>query len=407
MKKIISTDSMKTSTLKNLTKDQLIELILKQNKKINMLSQKRQINDVIQPPLEFRDKPVPAPRKNVKQMVQEYEDNIIQPPLEFRDKPVPLPRTKKPVPLPRTKIEQVTKALKGYTKSFEIDITNNKDPLAQLQNTRKAIEYHIVSILISMKGLKFVETFRVTFKKFSKDEIVYKTAYFNSKPQTTINNTEIPEALQLSKQQILNMIAQWVSEGSGWTLQSVDNHCLNIVQYQPMKGSSYIKLPQELRNSSKGLINMKNEDNECFRWCHIRFLNPQDKNPQRIKKSDKQYVDNLNYNEIEFPVTTKQYNKIEKQNEININVFGYENKQPYPIHVSKEKYDNQMNLLLITENENKHYVLIKDFNSFMYNQTKHKESKHFCMHCLQCFSSERVLNNHKDNFHSGEWNTSS
>ena len=56
-----------------------------------------------------------------------------------------------------------------------------------------------------------------------------------------------------------------------------------------------------------------------------------------------------------------------------------------------------MNLLLITENDNKHYVLIKDFNKFMYNQTKHKESKHFCMHCLQCFSSERVLNNHKDN----------
>ena len=110
------------------------------------------------------------------------------------------------------------------------------------------------------------------------------------------------------------MIAQWVSKGSGWTIQSVDNHYLNIVQYQPMKGSSYIKLPQELRNSAKGLINMKNEDNECFTWCHFRHLNPQAKYPQRIKKSDKQYVDNLNYNGIEFPVTTKQYNKIEKQN---------------------------------------------------------------------------------------------
>ena len=294
----MSSNNMKTSDLQNLTKDQLINLVLKQNKKIRLQKEKLQLKDnckpvaaprtrvqqmvksyednIIQPPLEFRDKPVPAPRKNVKQMVQEYEDNIIQPPLEFRDKPVPLPRTKKPVPLPRTKIEQVTKALKGYTKSFEIDIKNNKDPLAQLQNTRKAIECHIVSILISMKGLKFVETFRVTCKKSSKDEIMYKTAYFNSKPQTIINNTEISEALQLSKQQILNMIAQWVSEGSGWTIQSVDNHYLNIVQYQPMKGSSYIKLPQELRNSAKGLINMKNEDNECFRWCHIRCLNPQD-----------------------------------------------------------------------------------------------------------------------------------
>ena len=65
-RKSMSTYSMNTQTLKNLTKDQLIELILKQNKKINILSQKRQINDVIQPPLEFRDnyKPVPAPRKS-------------------------------------------------------------------------------------------------------------------------------------------------------------------------------------------------------------------------------------------------------------------------------------------------------------------------------------------------------
>ena len=258
-------------------------------------------NNIILPPLEFRDKPVPAPRKGVKQMVQDYENNIILPPLEFRDdyKPVPAPRTKKPstvkpVPTPRTKIEQIDKALKGYTKSYEISIKNDKDPLVQLQNTRKAAAHHIISILTSMKGLKFVEALKVTFTKISDGEIIYKTAYFNSPPQTIINNPEINESLEVSKQNILNKIAVWISEGSGWTIQSVDNHYLNVVKYKPMKGSSYIKLPQELRNSAKGLINMKNEDNECFRWCHIRHLNPQDKFPQRIKKVDKQYVENLN-----------------------------------------------------------------------------------------------------------------
>ena len=134
-----------------------------------------------------------------------------------------------------------------------------------------------------------------------------------------------------------------------------------------------------------------------LRWCHIRYLNPQEKDPQRIKKYDRQFIENLNYSGIEFPVTIKQYNKIEKQNNIRINVFGFEEKQPYPIYVSKEKFKDHMELLLITENENKHYVLIKDFNKFMYNQTKHESRKHFCMYCLQCFSSERVLNNHKDN----------
>jgi len=218
-------------------------------------------------------------------MVKEYEESIIPPPPQFRDgyKPTPKPRTikpiKKPVPKPRTKIEQTNKALKGYTKSYEISIKNDKDPLVQLHNTRKGIESYIKDILTLMKGIKYTETLKVTSEKLSGGEIISKTAYFNSVAQTIINHTEIAEALQLSNQQILNKVAQWISEGSGWLIKSVDNHYLNIVKYQPLKGSNYMILPTELRNSSKGLINIKNEDdNECFRWCHIRHLNPQDEN---------------------------------------------------------------------------------------------------------------------------------
>ena len=156
MKNIISSYSMNKKDLKKLKKSDLIKLLLEQDKK-----------------LVPTQRPFPTPCKSVNQMVQEYENNIILPPLEFRDKPVPIPRTKKPVPLPRnkkpvptprTKIEQTDKALKGYTKYYEISIKNNKDPLVQLQNTRKAVAYHITSILISMKGLTFVETIKVTLK---------------------------------------------------------------------------------------------------------------------------------------------------------------------------------------------------------------------------------------------------
>ena len=105
-------------------------------------------------------------------------------------------------------------------------------------------------------------------------------------------------------------------------------------------------------------------------------------------------INELNYDRIDFPLSQKHYNKVEKQNSIRINVFGYESKQPFPIHISKETFKDQMNLLLIAKDEKKHYVLIKDFNAFMYNQSKHKERKHFCMYCLQCFSSESVLVKH-------------
>ena len=377
--------NMEKSSLKKLSKSQLIKLLLeRENPK----------------PVQQKRRPIPTPRKSVKEMVKQYEDNIIQPPAEFRDdhEPVSAPRTvkRKPVPTPRTIVKQTDKALKGFAKSYEINIRNNRDPLVQMQNTRKGAERQVTTLLNEMKGLKYVETLKVTFEKISADAIVEKSAYFNSTSQTTINEMEIVDSLQMSKQNLLNQISRWISEGSGWIIKSVDRHYLNIAKYEPMKGSSYIQLPSELRNPKKGLINMKNEDNECFRWCHIRHLNPQDKYPQRIKKSDKEYVNKLDYSGVEFPIAVKHYNRIEKQNSVNINVFGYENKQPYPIYISKEKYEDHIELLLVTEKENKHYVLIKDFNRFMYSQTKHEHRKHFCMHCLQCFSSERVLSNHKD-----------
>ena len=95
----------------------------------------------------------------------------------------------------------------------------------------------------------------------SNDKTVYKNAYFNSKAKTVVNENDLNEVLQTSKQEILNKSAQWISEDSGWTIKSIDNQYINIVKYQPLKGSSYIQLPSELRDSVKGLINLQHKDN--------------------------------------------------------------------------------------------------------------------------------------------------
>ena len=105
----------------------------------------------------------------------------------------------------------------------------------------------------------------------------------------------------MSRQEILNVIDKWVSEGSGWVIDRIDSHYINVTLYKPLNGSSYIELPTELRNPKKVLINIKNKDDECFRWCHIRHLNPQTEHPERIKKGDKQFIEGLNYEGIEFP----------------------------------------------------------------------------------------------------------
>ena len=99
----------------------------------------------------------------------------------------------------------------------------------------------------------------------------------------------------------------------------------------------------------------------------------------------------------EFPVSKKCYCKIERQNNICINLFCYETGLTYPICVSNEKFKYCMDLLLISNKNKSHYVYIKDFNRLMCNKTKNKNKKYFCKCCLQCFSSEKVLIEHKEN----------
>lgn len=47
----------------------------------------------------------------------------------------------------------------------------------------------------------------------------------------------------------------------------------------------------------------------------------------------------------------------------------------------KKKFEDELNLSSIAEGENKHYILIKDLNKFMYYKTKHRARKHFCVYC--------------------------
>ena len=88
--------------------------------------------------------------------------------------------------------------------------------------------------------------------------------------------------LENSFQDILYLIDNWINEGSGWIVESTESQYINISTYKPLSGSSYISLPEELRNPRKGLINIKNKDQKCFLWCHVRHINPSKEHPERI-----------------------------------------------------------------------------------------------------------------------------
>ena len=219
--------------------------------------------------------------------------------------------------------------------------------------------------------------------------------------------------LEKSFQEILYLVDSWINEGSCWIVESMESQNINISTYRSLSGSSYVELPGELRSSKKVGIIIKNKDQKCFFWGHVRHINPVkihpekirkvDKklvrhitNPEKIMQEDKEFISDLDYDGIKFPVQGKDFSKIEKMNNICINVFGYEDGMTFPIYVSDQKLKNSMDFLLVTDGDKSHSVYIKDFYSFMFHKTKNKNKKYFCKSCLQCFSRENVLTKHKE-----------
>ena len=87
-------------------------------------------------------------------------------------------------------------------------------------------------------------------------------------------------------------------------------------------------MPKELEHPRKGLINVQNiDDNQCFKWSIVRYLNPRDHNPRRITKVDKDFAKKLDFKDIQFPVKIRNTHKIEKKNSNGISAFGFKNKK--------------------------------------------------------------------------------
>ena len=106
--------------------------------------------------------------------------------------------------------------------------------------------------------------------------------YFNSSTKTIINHRY---KLDQSFQETLYRIDAWINRGSGWIIELIESQYINISTYRPLIGSSYIDLPIELNHPKKGLINIKNNDQKVFLWCHVRNINPLKEHPERVRKN--------------------------------------------------------------------------------------------------------------------------
>ena len=167
---------------------------------------------------------------------------------------------------------------------------------------------------------------------------------------------------------------------------------LDIARYQPLRGSSYIPLPAAVR-SKKEVINVKNKDDHCLRWAHQSTLFPACDHVDRPSKYPTN--DDLNFKGISAPTPISQIPKVEKLNNLAINVFGWDKGvNAYRLSTQPEGIP-RINLLLIEEPGKHHFTWIKDLNRLLRDQSKHKERKHFCERCLHGYTREDLLEAHR------------
>ena len=185
-------------------------------------------------------------------------------------------------------------------------------------------------------------------------------------------------------------------EGSGWRFHSIIRFELHVVNYNPLRGESWVALVKELANKN-AIINPQNKDDKCFLWCVLRALNPKKKNSERIDKELKAKENTLNMEGIEYPVSLKDIDKFEKQNpSISITVLGYEDKSVYVLRTS-ENTNREHNVILLLIGGVNHYYLVKNLSRLLSSQvSKHDGKKYFCLRCLNPFNNQKALDKHKE-----------
>jgi len=274
------------------------------------------------------------------------------------------------------------------------DFLNNN-----INKIRRTVRDALFKLGGSIRALCVIE-----WKKDMNEELYTTTGFYTIGSVSQIENF-IDYIIERQTEMSINML-QYDVFISGITLKFTRN--------QPLRGGSYIDLPKWISNKN-ACVNIKNNDNECFKWCLLGILHVQNKDPQRVSKYY-QYVNSINEPEdVEYPVKIKDIHKWEECNpNISINVFYPTDDNQLMIAYRTKNYNTDcipVDLLLINQKEevkdtellknykhkdikiiNNHYVIIRKLHTFL--TTKCKNHVSCCRHCLKTFNDNNKRDEH-------------
>ena len=226
---------------------------------------------------------------------------------------------------------------------------------------------------------------------------VQDKAYFHSITYINFKTTDVKELLSKFIREIIENIITFQKNGSGWYFKEVVQLEIHTTEFNPMKGSSYIPLPDWIMRK-KAIVSIRNKDDKCFLWSVLRYLHPREKNDCRLSDLEK-YEFSLNTKGITFPMKIKDITKFENLNPDlpGINVFSVDDKKTiYPLREVKRDCKNTIDLFLYEEDGKYHYSLIKNFSRLIRSQitSRTDEPIQICKRCFSHFTKEELLDKH-------------
>ena len=302
-------------------------------------------------------------------------------------------------------------AFNGTAETFFLAAKPDDFDFLQFMIDQKSVIKEIVqeSLERESRKLQFSANLIVEKPSLVAEEKKELPIHINSKMETVYMGDGLSdEAFSRMLDQMLTSLVTFTTHGSGWVLKQIIGLNIRLVSHLPIRGSSYIALPPFLDNM-KCLLNIRNHgDNKCFIYCyvaawHFKFgPSLHESVSWRLRTSPETYsaVNILAHQplgEYEMPMGFKQIPKFEKTNKVQVNIFQYHKKNLIPLLISKQKdFRFTLDLLLLTDEQTHHYVLIKDLRVFVNNikGLSPRSGSVICRNCFHICSSQSIYERH-------------
>lgn len=310
----------------------------------------------------------------------------------------------KHVCIKHTNKSEIEIALKGKFKIFKFSKFSSSFDFRKvfLLEMKDTITHYISTEANSSLGVKWYICVQVSMYKINSDgEETWIFPVFSTSLEIAYPYNEPMVSLSDSFNILNEKIDLFTSLGSGWIFNEVLRIDLHIAQHNPLSGASWLPTPIIFTHKKvcDAVLNIENKnDNFCFKYCILAAIfDLKDVNVETYNN----LKHNLDFTHLNFPMEVKQIQIFERRNpKISVSIFGFENKDIFPLHISNSReFDHHIDLLLITSGEVSHFLLISNKNQ-IFKHVLFPTLKYpilICDYCLNKFRYDSSYTKHVEN----------